>query len=189
MLWCYTFIEAKMYLCYWLWCFVVTLAPKQHLGRPPPHPHPPSPPWPPRVTGHTTKLRENENSTTMYMTLFNDRRDEIGGFESARLWSTTFEAGYQAIVAMLRQKAPIKVQRVARWGWTAPQCSTYLWGALFTLTTVGAGERRAAKCFSFVYTSGSGVKERERERKTEMNKAERCITQTEPTEIIPLKVA
>lgn len=124
----------------------------------------PTPPLP-CVTGHRTKLWENGNSTTMYMTLFIDRRDEIGGFESARLWSTTFEAVYQAIVAMLRQKAPIKVQRVARWGWTAPQCSTYLWGALFTLTTVGAGERRAGKCFGFVYTSGSSVKEREREKK------------------------
>lgn len=155
---------------------------KQHFGRPPP----PSPPLP-CVTGHMTKLWENGNSTTMYMTLFIDRRDEIAGFESARLWSTTFEAGYQAIVAMLRQKAPIKVQRVARWGWTAPQCSTYLWGALFTLTTVGAGERRAGKCFGFVYTSGSSVKERERERK-EMNKAERCIAQAEPIEMISLKV-
>lgn len=42
------------------------------------HPHLPC------VTGHRTKLCENGNSTTMYMTLFIDRRDEIGGFESAR---------------------------------------------------------------------------------------------------------
>lgn len=30
-------------------------------------------------------------------------------------------------------ESPIKVQCVAHWGWTAPQCSKYLWGALFTL--------------------------------------------------------
>lgn len=30
-------------------------------------------------------------------------------------------------------ESSIKVQRVACWGWTAPRCSKYLWGALFIL--------------------------------------------------------
>lgn len=133
-------------------------------------------------TGQSSEKMEIQLQCTWLYSLTAEMR-----LEALKAHGSAFDAGYQAIVAMLRQKAPIKVQRVARWGWTAPQCSTYLWGALFTLTTVGTGERRAGKCFGFVYTSGSSVKEREREKK-EMNKAERCIAQAEPIEMISLKV-
>lgn len=49
------------------------------------------------------KLWENEGSTSMYITPFIDRSDEIGGFENTRHTALKhyLEAGYQAIVAML----------------------------------------------------------------------------------------
>lgn len=62
--------------------------------------------------------------------------------------------------------SPIKVQRVARWSWTAPQCSKYLWGAVFTLRPQKAQRKVGKHMFNSSALSASGMC---REKKNHVN--------------------
>lgn len=66
------------------------------------------PPNPQCVTAHPTILWENEGSTSMYIMAFIDRRDEIGGFESTRLWSTTSKQATRQLLLCYRRKPQSK---------------------------------------------------------------------------------
>lgn len=50
------------------------------------------------------RLSQNEGSTSMYITPFIDRWDEIGGFENTRLWSTTSKQATRQLLLCYRRK-------------------------------------------------------------------------------------
>ena len=116
---------------------------KHHLGS-----QPCPTPACPCVSPLLTKLGEkNEGSISIYITPFIDCKDEIGGFESALLWSNTRLPGNCCYATI--ESPPIKVQRITRWGWTAPQFSKYLWGMLFTLEPKRADKKAGKRMLMF----------------------------------------
>lgn len=90
----------------WHWIYTEALyIPTVHYGilhLDSPHPNPQC------VTAHPTILWENEGSTSMYITPFIDHRDEIGSFESTRLWSTTSKQATRQLLLCYRRKPQSK---------------------------------------------------------------------------------
>lgn len=100
---------------------------------------------------------EKKGSASAYITPFIDRRDEIGDFESRRLWSATWEqATRQLLLCYCRKPPPIKAQRAAGRGWTAPRRSKHLWGATLSNHKARQESRKTTCMTTLPLLSGSG---------------------------------